>query len=42
MILVGSQFVISSSLGLILHNASTILNAPISGCASRGHLVPVK
>jgi hypothetical protein len=42
MILVGSQFVISSSLGLILHNGSTILKAPISGCASRGRIVAVK
>jgi hypothetical protein len=42
MILVGSQFVISSSLGLIFRNASTVLKAPISGCASRGRLVAVK
>jgi hypothetical protein len=42
MILIGSKFAISSSFGVILHNASAVLKAPISGCASRGRLVAVK
>jgi hypothetical protein len=42
MILIGGKFEVSSSLSFIFHKTSTVLKAPILGCASRGRIVVVK